>query len=556
MFIMMLKDFRRYPASPCNVQFVLGETAKTALVPVLDDAHDEGSETMTLTLSQPFGAQLAGGTATGTIVNTDPIPKAWIARFGRTVAEQVIDAVEGRMQAPRVPGVEVSLAGRRVGGASAGAAPEDDAAQAAARRSPAEWFRNETDPEHGHGPGSRTVSEPDLLIDSSFSLTGGTEREGTYALWGRGAVTRFDGREGGLALDGEVTSGMLGADWSRDASMVGLVVSHSLGEGSYRGESGNGGVSASLTGFYPWGRHALSERLSVWGLAGYGEGTLRLAPDGAASISTDLDLVMAAAGLRGELVQAPETGGLALAVKTDAMGVRTSTAKAPGLAAEEAEVTRLRLGLEGSRPLRFEGGAGLTPSVEIGVREDGGDAETGFGVDIGGGLAWSDPQRGLSAEVRGRGLLSHAADGFRQRGLSGSLAWYPTPDTARGPSLSMSQTVGAQAAGGMDALLERNTLSGLVANDDGESEFARRRFEMKLGYGLAAFGGRFAGTPEIGFGLSATQRDYRLGWRLARDRRRGDIGSLELSLEARRQESANDNAAPEHTVGFNITARF
>ena len=27
-FIMMLKDFRRYPASPCNVQFVLGEAAQ------------------------------------------------------------------------------------------------------------------------------------------------------------------------------------------------------------------------------------------------------------------------------------------------------------------------------------------------------------------------------------------------------------------------------------------------------------------------------------------------------------------------------------------------
>ena len=46
------------------------------------------------------------------------------------------------------------------------------------------------------------------------------------------------------------------------------------------GESGNGGVSASLTGLYPWGRYALGDRLSVWGLAGYGEGTLRLTRTG------------------------------------------------------------------------------------------------------------------------------------------------------------------------------------------------------------------------------------------------------------------------------------
>ena len=86
-----------------------------------------------------------------------------------------------------------------------------------------------------------------------------------------------------------------------------------------------------------------------------------------------------------------------------------------------AEVTRLRLGLEGSQPFRLAEGATLTPSVEIGVRHDGGDAETGLGVDIGGGLAWSDTRRGITAEFRGPGLLTHEADGFRERGVSGLL---------------------------------------------------------------------------------------------------------------------------------------
>ena len=542
------------------LRFEAGETAKTILVPVLNDDHDDDGETLTLTLSHPFGAEIADGTATGTIRNTDPIPKAWIARFGRTVAEQVIDAVEARMQAPRVPGTELSLAGQRVGGSAApeGAVPTADAAQAGAGRSPAEWFGNGDDPERRQGLGSQTMTQRDFLLGSSFSFTGGTEREGTYALWGRGAVTRFDGREGDLSLDGEVASGMLGADWSRDAVMAGLVVSHSLGEGGYRGESGNGAVSSTLTGLYPWGRYALSDRVSVWGVAGYGEGTLTLTPEGEAPIRTDLDLVMAAAGLRGVLVRSPETGGLELAVKTDAMGVRTSTAKAQGLDAEQAEVTRLRLGLEGSRSFRFEGGASLTPSMEIGVRHDGGDAETGFGVEIGGGLAWSDPQRGLSAEFRGRGLLSHEAEGFGERGFSGSLSWDPTPETGRGLKLSLSQTVGAQASGGLDALFERNTLAGLAANDHGGSgdTLAQRRFEMKLGYGLAAFGDRFTSTPEIGFGMSNSHRDYSLGWRLVRDMR-GDAGSLEFALEATRREAANDNVAlPEHTAGVRITARW
>ena len=71
------------------------------------------------------------------------------------------------------------------------------------------------------------------------------------------------------------------------------------------------------------------------------------------------------------------------------------------LAAAKAEVTRLRLGLEGSRPFRLADGSVLTPSAEIGLRRDGGDAETGFGAEIGAGIAWTNPERGLGAELRG-----------------------------------------------------------------------------------------------------------------------------------------------------------
>ena len=72
-------------------------------------------------------------------------------------------------------------------------------------------------------------------------------------------------------------------------------------------------------------------------------------------------------------------------------------------------------------------------------------------------------------------------------------------------------------------------------------------------YGLPVFGDRFTGTPEIGFGLSDSGRDYSLGLRLTREGR--DAGSFEFSLEAERRETANDNA-PEHGIGFRLTARW
>ena len=63
-----------------------------------------------------------------------------------------------------------------------------------------------------------------MLTGTSFQLTGGTAGSGFAAFWGRGAVTRFDGREGELTLDGEVASAMVGADFSADALLGGVMV--------------------------------------------------------------------------------------------------------------------------------------------------------------------------------------------------------------------------------------------------------------------------------------------------------------------------------------------
>ena len=73
-------------------------------------------------------------------------------------------------------------------------------------------------------------------------------------------------------------------------------------------------------------------------------------------------------------------------------------------------------------PLQFDSGASLTPSLETRLRYDGGDAETGFGLDLGGGFTLASPEHGLLIDLRGRGLLSHAAGGFQDRGFSGSLS--------------------------------------------------------------------------------------------------------------------------------------
>ena len=554
-----------YVAADGTLTFAAGETRKTVSVAVLDDDHDEGEETLTLTLGNASGALVADDRATGTIVNDDPIPQAWLARFGRTVGEQVIEAVEERLRATPAPGVEMRLAGQSVG---ASGSPLED------RDGPA-FGTGGPGPKDGAAPGpagqgearsplaaqSRSASGDALLTGSSFSLTGETGTGGAVALWGRGAHSRFDGREGALSLDGEVTSVMLGADWTGEAGAgsgagawtAGLLVSRSEGAGGYRGGSGGGTVESRVAGVYPYGRYAPNDRVALWGMAGYGAGELALLPQDGAAMRTDMDLVVGAVGVRGVALEPGPEGGIELTATSDAMAVRTRSERTEGLDAAAADASRFRFGLEGTwHGLAFGETDTLAPRLEIGMRHDGGDAETGFGLDLGGGLAWSDPESGLSAQASGRGLLTHESRGFRARGMSASLSWTPGGGTGRGPSVALNRTVGSAATGGMKALLGRQTLAGIGA-DDGNGP-GSRRLELRLGYGLAALGDRFTATPEFGLGLADGRREYTLGWRF--ELAEAGPTALALRLEATRREAADDKADPEHGLGLGLTARW
>ena len=525
-----------------RLRFAPGESSKTIEVAVLDDDHDEGEEIFHIVLYQADGADIADGAGRGTIANTDRMPAAWLARFGRTVSDQVLDGVEARLRASRAAGVTVRLAGHTLG--SAGTQAELEADERLKVLS--DWLKDET----GDRDRSRTLAGREVLVGSSFALAAETESGGFASVWGRMAQSRFAGSEEALRLDGEVTTGLLGADYAGGPWTGGLVLSHSRGDGDYRG-SGSGRIEASLTALTPWAGYAVNERVSLWGALGYGEGDVTLTPTDQKGQETDIAMTLAATGARGALLQG---GGPKLDAVADARWVRTSSERVSSgggnLEATSAEVTRLRLGLEGAWALALGDGATLTPRLALGGRHDGGDAETGFGVDIGGGAALALPARGLTLSLQGRGLLSHAASGFSESGFSGQIAWDSKPQSERGLTLSLRQTVGGPASGGGQALFSREVMENLGANDNGSA----RRLEANLGYGFPAFGDRFTSTPELGLGLSNGQREMSLAWRL--NMASGGPNSLGLRLEATRREHANDDADPEHGFGLRLTARW
>ena len=394
----------------------------------------------------------------------------------------------------------------------------------------------------------------DVLMGSGFVLNRETGGGASVSLWSRGMESRFSGRDSELSLDGGVRTTMFGADYAKGPLMAGLMLSHRRGLGGYQGAD-IGQVASSVTGLHPWVGYQLTERVTLWGVTGYGRGSLSLTPGEAVSLPTSLaapvalegglSMSMLAGGVRGDLVDSG-AGGFGLAFKADALWVGTGSEAVDGpagrLAGTEAVVTRVRTALEASRGYVFGHGIALRPSFEVGLRRDGGDAETGVGADIAASLIASDPLTGLSVDVRVRTLLVHQDEGFRERGVSVSFSYDPTPQTPLGFTARVAPSWGGQAMSGADALWGRDTMEGLGAGGPGSGD----RIDAELGYALPV-GSRLVGTPRFGVTTSEYGRGYRLGYSLAVVQ--GGAMSFQFGLDAQRRESLGRGDADHSLVG-------
>ena len=172
-------------------------------------------------------------------------------------------------------------------------------------------------------------------------------------------------------------------------------------------------------------RYEASDRLSVWGLLGYGTGDMTLTQaargERAEKVTrTDISMRLGAAGARGVLLKAGEDGGIDFALRGDAFLVQMESEKAANTVETQADASRLRLVLEAGRPFALGEGAVLTPGLELGLRHDGGDAETGTGVELGGRIRYTDTTSGLTVEANARKLIAHEDSGYEEWGAGGS----------------------------------------------------------------------------------------------------------------------------------------
>ena len=516
-----------YGETDGTLTIAAGRTAATILVALKNDILEEDEETFTVRLLDPVNAELADSAATGTILDDDiSVAQVWLARFGRTVATHVVDAVGERLNEAAGRSSEAAIAGHPLQPAPI----------------PAESQESTPIP-------FRTLAGHELVAGSSFRLaSSGDEDEAAgggskWTGWGRGAVTRLAGKEpkADLLLRGTIATGTAGVDYDWGGVLTGLAMAYTGGGGNFKTdepylEPRSGTAESWLLSAHPYARVSVVDGLEVWGLLGYGLGMMTLTED--ASVNTDIRLMMGAAGVRGILLTPMANGGFGVAVSTDGFAMRANADAAGHQPAVEADAVRGRLLVEGSYDAQLGDGSVLTPIVEAGMRYDAGHAEEGFGAELGGGVRYVKPEWGLTATANGRFVLAHQDRGFQEWGLRGSLQWSPGAG-GLGPSLGVNTSVGT-ASSGVQRLWAQGATPIPAAPD---SAGPAGRLDAQLGYGMSVdlLGTNARLTPYAGLTLAdgGTQA-YRVGGR-------ANLGpAFSLSLQGERRESSG--AAPAHGI--------
>ena len=480
--------------------------------------------------------------------------RGWLGRFGRAVASQAVEMISDRMNSPTPSGPKLTLGGQSVnldgdwadspardgaGFDSVSLAQNDGDSRAFARWRSADGLPLGGDESRGTYRGM-TLSE--LLTSSSFLLASAKGAEGApggrWSMWGGASRTSFGGG-GAVALEGDVTTAMLGVDYGQERILGGVALSRASGEGGFRNE-GRSEIETTLTSVHPYLRLVLNERVTGWGILGWGQGEMTLDDEGSGmKVATDIEMQMGALGVRGELAN---MGGFDLAVKSDVLLAQVESDAKDGLESISAEATRLRVMIEASRELAMQGRGRLRPSVEAGLRRDGGDVDEGTGVEVGGGVRFTNPAAGLTMELRARGLVAHEEKDVTDWGIGGRIRIDPG-EAGRGLALTVQPAIG-DTASGVGRLWGIEDASRL-ANDGVEELDPRARAEV--GYGLEAWGGLL--TPYAGLSVSEGGGEtYRLGGRFK-------VGSrMSMSIEGDVRERAN--AGPAHGVALRGSVRW
>ena len=338
-----------------------------------------------------------------------------------------------------------------------------------------------------------TMDYQRLLEGASFVLplsatddasTGNTDKT---AVWGSSGFRNLAADEAGLDWDGKTLSVHLGIDKRlSEQALAGLALSWNDAGFDYKdtadGADREGEYQYSVVTIHPYFGWS-NDGLKLWGTVGFGQGEITIDQKGGqefstGTLSTDTTQLSLAGGFSHRLsISLGRSAGRSLHLKGDVALTSVAVESVAGKFAEQdVGSQRVRLLLSGAQSRELSSGGDVTPSLEVGVRSDGGDGATGTGVEVGGGVRYANPGGNLSVSGNVRTLLVGEYDE-----LGVDVTVQLAPQSGRGLSFSV-RPVWGRAESAAERLW-----------DEGASEITG---------GDAALQGSV--DTEVGYGLSAT----------------------------------------------------
>ena len=400
-----------------------------------------------------------------------------------------------------------------------------------------------------HGGQMSSLDALGSMFGQSFALNlGSTDNPSSWSVWGDIDRQSYEG----AGYDGMASSVYLGADVTvAECWMFGVAISSSSGESDYSWGTATQTMDISLTTVLPYVSYQPSNGSSIWGVAGFGSGELDTTVVGASNDVSDLSSTITMVGGSQELTT---VGRMSLALRGDAATASLETEDGNGAAdGLAADVNRIRVGLEGS--FRTETGQGgmLEPFGQVSLRSDGGDGDTGTGVEVAGGVRMTSST--FTLEVQGRTLAMHGADEYSESGFSLMAKLNPSASMT-GVAVTIAPRWGADALG--NGMLWQDSMKIGSAHTYGAltgfgNAGANKSIDTQIGYGMLVANEQYLFTPFVDFGVSDINRREMLIGASLRQLVQGNA-SLDINLALGRVEERD--GASSGKIGLNANLRF
>ena len=460
-----------------------------------------------------------------------------LAAMGRNVMSSVSQTIGGRFSVGAAER-QIALANRRVDGMASGM-------QTLINLSGMQETNKYGITDENSGRYNRQrVSERELLQGSSFYYAFDDTPDNhmdaglSFTIWGAGDWNAFEGAPtASSSYDGTLTSGYVGVDVSKTASWIaGVAVGRTMGSADYDVSVTDGTLETTLNSVYPyvhWTGPGCC--IEVWAVGGFGTGEAE-----ANEMTSDLSMSLGMVGLRAQLVGGA-SGSLDLDLIGDAGITKLTTGEgSASLDDLEASVQRARIGLEASRTSDMGNGMLVTPFAQIAGRYDGGDGQSGNGLEVAGGLRIAGGRAGL--EARGRYLAIHTGEEVKEQGVS--VVAYVRPMGAGGQGLSMSLAPRM----GADTEMSNNMWREDSRSDVRLTSRSGAAVKAEIGYGLVhPMMSSLLVTPFGTMDMAGDdQRRMRLGARFGSI---GDTTSV-LSFELAGERIQRSGSTADHRIGL------